>query len=81
MGHTSTSVSLACGLAMARDLADQDFRVVAVIGDGALSGGLAFEGLDAAGGLNPVPPAAPRPTTRSVRWGLITATLSRATTW
>lgn len=52
MGHTSTSVSLACGLAMARDLADQDFRVVAVIGDGALSGGLAFEGLDAAGELN-----------------------------
>lgn len=52
MGHTSTSVSLACGLAMARDLADQDYRVVAVIGDGALSGGLAFEGLDAAGELN-----------------------------
>ena len=52
MGHTSTSVSLACGLAMARDLANQDYRVVAVIGDGALSGGLAFEGLDAAGELN-----------------------------
>lgn len=52
MGHTSTSVSLACGLAMARDLANQDHRVVAVIGDGALSGGLAFEGLDAAGELD-----------------------------
>lgn len=52
MGHTSTSVSLACGLAMARDLADESYRVVAVIGDGALSGGLAFEGLDAAGELN-----------------------------
>lgn len=51
MGHTSTSVSLACGLAIARDLADENYRVVAVIGDGALSGGLAFEGLDAAGEL------------------------------
>ena len=47
MGHTSTSVSLACGMAKARDLKDEDYRVVAVIGDGSLSGGLAFEGLDA----------------------------------
>ena len=46
MGHTSTSVSMACGLAKARDLAGGDERVVAVIGDGALSGGMAFEGLD-----------------------------------
>ena len=52
MGHTSTSVSLACGIAMARDLAGEDYRVVAVIGDGALSGGLAFEGFDAAGELD-----------------------------
>ncbi len=51
MGHTSTSVSLACGLAKARDLAGQKHDVVAVIGDGALSGGLAFEGLDEAADL------------------------------
>ena len=46
MGHTSTSVSLACGLVAARDLAGEKYDVVAVIGDGSLSGGLAFEGLD-----------------------------------
>lgn len=46
IGHTSTSVSLACGLAKARDLAGERYDVVAVIGDGSLSGGLAFEGLD-----------------------------------
>ena len=46
MGHTSTSISLACGLASARDLAGETYDVVAVIGDGSLSGGLAFEGLD-----------------------------------
>ena len=51
MGHTSTSVSLACGLAAARDLAGESFDVVAVIGDGSLSGGLAFEGLDNAAAL------------------------------
>ncbi|MDO4595931.1 MAG: 1-deoxy-D-xylulose-5-phosphate synthase [Coriobacteriaceae bacterium] len=45
MGHTSTSVSLACGMAIARDLAHQTYRVVAIIGDGSLSGGLALEGL------------------------------------
>lgn len=50
-GHTSTSVSLACGLAKARDLAGETYDVVAVIGDGSLSGGLAFEGLDAAAEL------------------------------
>lgn len=48
IGHTSTSVSLACGLAKARDLAGEHYDVVAVIGDGSLSGGLAFEGLDSA---------------------------------
>lgn len=51
MGHTSTSVSLACGLAAARDLAGERYDVVAVIGDGSLSGGLAFEGLDNAAAL------------------------------
>lgn len=47
IGHTSTSVSLACGMAKARDLMGESHRVVAVIGDGSLSGGLAFEGFDA----------------------------------
>ena len=46
MGHTSTSIGLALGLAYARDLADETHDVVAVIGDGSLSGGLALEGLD-----------------------------------
>ncbi len=52
MGHTSTSVSLACGLAKARDLAGEKHDVVAVIGDGSLSGGLAFEGLSNAAELD-----------------------------
>lgn len=51
IGHTSTSVSLAGGLAKARDLAGRNERVVAVIGDGSLSGGEAFEGLDYAATL------------------------------
>lgn len=46
VGHTSTSVSLATGLAKARDLQGGKWNVVAVIGDGSLSGGEAFEGLD-----------------------------------
>lgn len=50
-GHTSTSVSLACGLAKARDLAGQHHNVVALIGDGSLSGGEAYEGLDNAATL------------------------------
>ena len=45
MGHTSTSVSLACGLAKARDLKGGRENIIAVIGDGSLSGGEAFEGL------------------------------------
>ena len=49
VGHTSTSVSLALGLATARDLKGEGGNVVAVIGDGSLSGGEAFEGLDNAG--------------------------------
>ena len=51
LGHTSTSVSLASGLAKARDLAGEKYNVVAVIGDGSLSGGEAFEGLDFASTL------------------------------
>ncbi|WP_428065123.1 1-deoxy-D-xylulose-5-phosphate synthase [Candidatus Proelusimicrobium volucris] len=46
IGHTSTSVSLACGLAKARDLKGEGGNVIAVIGDGSLSGGEALEGLD-----------------------------------
>lgn len=49
VGHTSTSVSLALGLATARDLKGEKGNVIAVIGDGSLSGGEAFEGLDNAG--------------------------------
>lgn len=49
VGHTSTSVSLASGLAKARDMQKQNFNVLAIIGDGSLSGGEAFEGLDNAG--------------------------------
>ena len=51
-GHTSQSVSLACGLAKARDLTGGQYNVIAVIGDGSLSGGEAFEGLDNAAELN-----------------------------
>lgn len=52
VGHTSTSISLACGLAKARDLNGEDGNVIAVIGDGSLSGGEALEGLDFAFELN-----------------------------
>ncbi len=52
VGHTSTSISLACGLAKARDLNGEDDNVIAVIGDGSLSGGEALEGLDFASELN-----------------------------
>lgn len=51
VGHTSTSVSLACGLAKARDLKGEKGNVIAVIGDGSLSGGEALEGLDFASEL------------------------------
>ena len=51
MGHTSTSIGLALGMAYARDLAHETHDVIAVIGDGSLSGGLAFEGLDNAADL------------------------------
>ena len=46
IGHTSTSVSLASGLAKGRDLTGGNENIIAVIGDGSLSGGEAFEGLD-----------------------------------
>ena len=49
IGHTSTSISLATGLAKARDLAGRSENVIAFIGDGALSGGEALEGLNVAG--------------------------------
>ncbi|MBN2290379.1 MAG: 1-deoxy-D-xylulose-5-phosphate synthase [Candidatus Glassbacteria bacterium] len=48
-GHACTSISAAVGYAAARDLSGQDFNVVAVVGDGALTGGLAYEGLNNAG--------------------------------
>lgn len=51
VGHTSTSVSLACGLAKARDLNGEKNNVIAVIGDGSLSGGEALEGLNVAAEL------------------------------
>lgn len=51
IGHTSTSVSLASGLAKGRDLLGERHNVIAVIGDGSLSGGEAFEGLDFAAEL------------------------------
>lgn len=52
IGHTSTSISLASGLAKGRDLAGESGNVIAVIGDGSLSGGEALEGLDYAGEMN-----------------------------
>ena len=49
VGHTSTSISLATGLCLGRDLLKESYNVIAVIGDGSLSGGEALEGLDFAG--------------------------------
>ena len=51
VGHSSTSISAALGMAMARDLKGEGHEVVAVIGDGSLTAGLAFEGLNQAGDL------------------------------
>ncbi|WP_337382961.1 1-deoxy-D-xylulose-5-phosphate synthase [Acidaminococcus timonensis] len=51
-GHSSTSISAALGIACARDLAGEDYNVIAVIGDGALTGGEAMEGLNNAGDLH-----------------------------
>ncbi|MFA5368124.1 MAG: 1-deoxy-D-xylulose-5-phosphate synthase N-terminal domain-containing protein, partial [Dehalococcoidia bacterium] len=50
-GHASTSISAALGIAKARDLAGEDYHVVAVIGDGSLTGGMAFEAINHAGQL------------------------------
>ena len=52
VGHTSTSISLACGLAKARDLKGENYNVITIIGDGSLSGGEALEGLNFASKLN-----------------------------
>ncbi|MBN1541145.1 1-deoxy-D-xylulose-5-phosphate synthase [candidate division KSB1 bacterium] len=46
VGHASTAISAALGMATARDLSGDDYHVVAVVGDGALTGGLAYEGLN-----------------------------------
>lgn len=51
-GHASVSISAGLGMAMARDLNGTDENVISVIGDGALTGGMAFEALNQAGGLN-----------------------------
>jgi 1-deoxy-D-xylulose-5-phosphate synthase len=48
-GHASTSISAALGIAKARDIKGEDFKVIAVIGDGSLTGGMAFEALNNAG--------------------------------
>ncbi len=50
-GHASTSISAALGMALARDLRGEDFKVVAIIGDGALTGGMALEAINHAGHL------------------------------
>jgi 1-deoxy-D-xylulose-5-phosphate synthase len=50
-GHASNSISAALGIAKARDLAGEDYHVIAVIGDGSLTGGMAFEALNNAGHL------------------------------
>lgn len=52
IGHTSTSISLATGIARARDIKGENHNVVAIIGDGSLSGGEAYEGLNNAATLN-----------------------------
>ncbi len=50
-GHASTSISAGVGFAIARDLKDEDHQIISVIGDGALTGGLSFEGLNNLGSL------------------------------
>lgn len=51
-GHASTAISAGLGLAKARDLKHEDFSVVCVVGDGALTGGLSYEGLNSIDGTN-----------------------------
>ena len=55
VGHSSTSISAALGMAIANANAGNDRRVVAVIGDGAMTAGMAFEALNHAGGMEPEP--------------------------
>ncbi len=50
-GHASTSISSALGMVAARDLAGEDYNVIAIIGDGSLTGGMAFEAINQAGHL------------------------------
>ncbi len=50
-GHASTSISAALGMALARDAKGEDFKVAAIIGDGALTGGMAYEAINHAGHL------------------------------
>ena len=54
VGHSSTSISAALGMAVAAQRAGLDRRAVAVIGDGAMTGGQAFEALNNAGSLKPI---------------------------
>ena len=54
-GHSSTSISAALGMAMARDRKGENHHVVAVIGDGSMTAGLAYEGLNNAGDLEQRP--------------------------
>lgn len=51
-GHSSTSISSAVGLARARDIQNEDYNVVAVIGDGAMTGGMCYEAMNDAGNMN-----------------------------
>ncbi len=51
-GHSSTSISASLGIAMAKKLKEEDSKVIAVIGDGSMTSGLAYEGLNQAGGLH-----------------------------
>ena len=50
-GHSSTSISAAVGFAAARDMLGEDYKIIAIIGDGSMTAGLAFEGLNQAGHL------------------------------
>lgn len=52
VGHSSTSISAGLGMAVARDLDKSDKKIISVIGDGAMTGGLAFEAMNNAGALN-----------------------------
>ena len=52
VGHSSTSISAAVGMAVARDLQGKDYNVVAVIGDGSMTGGMAYEALNNAGDMH-----------------------------